>query len=78
MVGFSMGGWVAQEMAVRMGSQVKGLALISSWSEAPYQYLEVIHSLYKDLKSGKTLDSLRSIVEEGFTNKHTSNAMANR
>ena len=78
LVGFSMGGWVAQEVAGRMGSQVKGLVLISSWSEAPYQYLEVIHSLYKDLRSGKTLDSLRSIVEEGFTNKQTRNAMANR
>ena len=78
LIGFSMGGWVAQEVASRMRSQVKGLVLISTWSEAPVQYLEVIHGLYKELRSGKTLDSLRSIVEEGFINKQTRNAMANR
>ncbi|KZR92747.1 putative aminoacrylate hydrolase RutD [Synechococcus sp. MIT S9509] len=76
--GFSMGGWVAQEVASRMRSQVKGLVMISSWSEAPFQYLQVIHSLYNDLRSGKELDSFRSIVEEGFINKKTSHSMANR
>ncbi|QNI54402.1 dienelactone hydrolase family protein [Synechococcus sp. BIOS-E4-1] len=76
--GFSMGGWVAQEVASRMRSQVKGLVLISSWSEAPFQYLQVIHSLYNDLRSGKALDSFRSIVEEGFINQQTSYSMADR
>ena len=78
LVGFSMGGWVAQEVAARMRSQVKGLVLISSWSEAPSQYLEVIHSLYTQLRSGKTLDSLRSVVGDGFKNQQTRNAMVNR
>ncbi|WP_114992807.1 alpha/beta fold hydrolase [Synechococcus sp. UW179A] len=78
LVGFSMGGWVAQEVASRIGSQVKGLVLISSWSEAPPQYLEVIHTLYKDLKSGRTLCSLRSMVAEGFTNKQKRDVMTNR
>ena len=78
LVGFSMGGWIAQEVASRLRSQVKGLVLISSWTEAPSHYLEIIHNLNKELKSGKTLDSMRSIVAEGFTNTVTRDAMASR
>ncbi len=78
LVGFSMGGWVAQEVASRLRSSVKGMILISSWTEAPSQYLEIIQSLHKKIKSGKTLDSLRPIVVEGFINKQTRDDMADR
>lgn len=78
LVGFSMGGWVAQKVASRLGSSVKGMILISSWTEAPSQYLGVIQSLHKELKSGKPLDSLRPVVVEGFTSKKTRDAMADR
>ena len=78
LVGFSMGGWVAQKVASRLRSSVKGMILISSWTEAPSQYLGVIQSLHKELKSGKPLDSLRPVVVEGFTSKKTRDAMADR
>lgn len=78
LVGFSMGGWVAQKVASRLRSSVKGMILISSWTEAPSQYLGVIQSLHKELKSGKPLDSLRTVVVEGFTSKKTRDAMADR
>ena len=78
LVGFSMGGWVAQKVASRLRSSVKGMILISSWTEAPSQYLGVIQSLHKELKSGKPLDSLRPVVIEGFTSKKTRDAMADR
>lgn len=78
LVGLSMGGWVAQEVASRMRSQVKGMILISSWTEAPSRYLDTIQNLHKEIKSGKTLDSLRPIVVEGFASKKTRDAMADR
>ena len=78
LIGFSMGGWVAQEVASRLGSQLKGLVLISSWTEAPSQYLEIVQSLYEEIRSGKKLDSLKPLVAEGFVNAETRNAMVNR
>ena len=78
LVGFSMGGWVAQAVASRLRSNLKGMILISSWTEAPTQYLEVIKSLHKKIQSGQTLDSLRSIVAEGFIRQQTQDAMADR
>ena len=45
LVGFSMGGWVAQAVASKLRSNVKGMILISSWTEAPSQYLQIIKSL---------------------------------
>ena len=78
LVGFSMGGWVAQAVASKLRSNVKGMILISSWTEAPTQYLEIIKSLRKKIQSGQTLDSLRSIVAEGFIRQQTQDAMADR
>ena len=78
LVGFSMGGWVAQAVASKLRSNVKGMILISSWTEAPSQYLQIIKSLHEKIKSGDTLDSLRPLVAEGFTSKQTKDAMADR
>ena len=78
LVGFSMGGWVAQAVASKLRSNVKGMILISSWTEAPSQYLKVIKSLHEKIKSGDTLDSLRPLVVEGFTSKQTKDSMADR
>ena len=78
LVGFSMGGWVAQAVASKLRSNVKGMILISSWTEAPSQYLKVIKSLHEKIKSGDTLDSLRPLVVEGFTSKQTKASMADR
>jgi pimeloyl-ACP methyl ester carboxylesterase len=54
------------------------MILISSWTEAPSQYLKVIKSLHEKIKSGDILDSLRPLVVEGFTSKQTKDAMADR
>ena len=78
LVGFSMGGWVAQAVASKLRSNVKGMILISSWTEAPSQYLKIIKSLHEKIKSGDTLDSLRPLVVEGFIDKQTKDAMADR
>ena len=78
LVGFSMGGWVAQAVASQLRSNVKGMILISSWTEAPSQYLQTIKSLHEKIKSGDTLDSLRPLVVEGFIDKQTKDAMADR
>ena len=78
LIGFSMGGWVAQEVASRMRPQVKGLVLISSWTEAPSQYLEIVQSLYEEIRSGKKLASLKPLVAEGFVNTETRDHMTNR
>ena len=78
LVGFSMGGWVAQAVASKLRSNVKGMILISSWTEAPSQYLQIIKSLHEKIKSGNTLDSLRPLVVESFIDKQTKDAMADR
>ena len=78
LIGFSMGGWIAQELASRLGSAVKGIVLISSWTEAPSRYLDVIQRLNRDLRSGTALDSLREVVAEGFSRKQTRDALADR
>ena len=78
LVGFSMGGWVAQAVASKLRSNVKGMILISSWTEAPSQYLQTIKSLHEKIKSGETLDSFRPLVVEGFIDIQTKDAMADR
>ena len=78
LVGFSMGGWVAQAVASKLRSNVKGMILISSWTEAPSQYLQTIKSLHEKIKSGETLDSFRPLVIEGFIDMQTKDAMADR
>ena len=78
LVGFSMGGWVAQAVASKLRSNVKGMILISSWTEAPSQYLQTIKSLHEKTKSGETLDSFRPLVIEGFIDMQTKDAMADR
>ena len=78
LVGFSMGGWVAQAVASQLRSNVKGMILISSWTEAPSQYLQTIKSLHEKIKSGETLDSFRPLVVEGFIDMQTKDAMADR
>ena len=78
LVGFSMGGWVAQAVASKLRSNVKGMILISSWTEAPSQYLQTIKSLHEKIKSGDTLDSFRPLVVEGFIDIQTKDAMADR
>ena len=78
LVGFSMGGWVAQAVASQLRSNVKGMILISSWTEAPSQYLQTIKSLHEKIKSGETLDSFRPLVVEGFIDIQTKDAMADR
>ena len=78
LVGFSMGGWVAQAVASKLRSNVKGVILISSWTEAPSQYLQIIKSLHEKIKSGETLDSFRQLVVEGFIDIQTKDAMADR
>ena len=78
LVGFSMGGWVAQAVASKLRSNVKGMILISSWTEAPSQYLQTIKSLHEKIKSGETLDSFRTLVVEGFIDIQTKDAMADR
>ena len=78
LVGFSMGGWVAQAVASKLRSNVKGMILISSWTEAPSQYLQTIKSLHEKIKSGETLDSFRPLVVEGFIDMQTKDAMADR
>ena len=78
LVGFSMGGWVAQAMASKLRSKIKGMILISSWTEAPSQYLQTIKSLHEKIKSGETLDSFRPLVIEGFIDMQTKDAMADR
>ena len=78
LVGFSMGGWVAQAVASKLRSNVKGMILISSWTEAPSQYLQTIKSLHEKIKSGETLDSFRPLLVEGFIDMQTKDAMADR
>ena len=78
LVGFSMGGWVAQAVASKLRSKIKGMVLISSWTEAPSQYLQTIKSLHEKIKSGETLDSFRPLVIEGFIDMQTKDAMADR
>ena len=78
LVGFSMGGWVAQAVASKLRSNVKGMILISSWTEAPSQYLQTIKRLHEKIKSGETLDSFRPLVVEGFIDIQTKDAMADR
>ena len=78
LVGVSMGGWEAQAVASKLRSNVKGVILISSWTEAPSQYLQIIKSLHEKIKSGDTLDSFRPLVVEGFIDKQKKDAMADR
>lgn len=78
LVGFSMGGWVAQGLASRLKPQVKGVILISSWTEAPDRYLDVIQSIRNEIRSGKPLDSLRPLVIDGFVNKKMKELLADR
>ena len=73
-----MGGWVAQAVASRLRSNLKGMILISSWTEAPSQYLQTIKSLHEKIKTGETLDSFRPLVVEGFIDTQTKDAMADR
>ena len=54
------------------------MILISSWTEAPSQYLQIIKSLHEKIKSGETLDSFRPLVVEGFIDIQTKDAMADR
>lgn len=78
LIGFSMGGWVAQEVANRLGIQVKGLVLISSWTEAPSEYLAIVQDLHDQIRAGKTLDTFKPLVAEGFVRAESRDAMANR
>jgi pimeloyl-ACP methyl ester carboxylesterase len=77
-VGFSMGGWVAQALAARAGNHVQRLVLISSWTRAPASYLEIVEALHRRIEDGESFASLRNDVADGITDRSRAGELADR
>ena len=78
LVGFSMGGWVAQVVAARSPEKVSALVLVSSWTVAPASYLATVHELHEEIRGGRPLSALRAVVREGFAQSTHADALADR
>lgn len=78
LIGFSMGGWVAQAVAARTANCVDSLVLVSSWTHAPESYLEIVRELHEQIAGGAPLADLRSAVMRGIADPDRAEALADR
>lgn len=67
LVGASMGGWIAQEVAARAGDQVESLVLVSSWARPPASFPEALHASIELVSSGTWGEDLRPALLANFS-----------
>ena len=78
LIGLSMGGWVAQAVVARTDARVPALVLMSSWTNARPDYLEIVRDLHQKIADGARIADLRSAVVRGFADPDRAEALADR
>ena len=78
LVGFSMGGWLAQVAAAGEQDSIIGVILVSSWTHAPPEYLDIVRQVHDRIASGEPFSNLRESVAMGFAEESRREELADR